>query len=176
MVDDRRHVGRLHEAVAGADPMEARGQELAAETVGVVHLGLVRGHDREDDDVLVEGLVVREVVQEHRRHAFRRRAQEDGGAGHAGRRHAREPLEERLEGHRRPREQHAHQLGATLPGREKDVDRRRDDEGDPAARADLREVGAQECEVEREEERGEAAAATPASATGVVPPGRRARS
>ena len=94
-----------------------------------------------------------QVMEQDGGHALHRGAEEDRGAGDARRRHPRELIEERLERHRCAGEQRAHQLAAALPGRQENVDRRRDGEGNPAARADLHQVGAEKREVDREKER-----------------------
>ena len=54
-------------------------------------------HDRHENHLLVQHLVVLEVMQQHDRHAVVRRRHEHGGAGNARRLAARDIVEEEIE-------------------------------------------------------------------------------
>ena len=81
--NDLPHVGPFHEPVVSPDAMESLRQRLDDHTLLMLHLGYLLRNDREQDDLLVEGLVVPEVALEDQRRAIDVVAQEDRGAAHA---------------------------------------------------------------------------------------------
>ena len=112
-----RHVGLLHEAVAGDHRIEALAQPLDLDPLGLRHARHVHGVDLQHDHPLMQDLVVLEVVQERRRRRGGVGGQEHRRAGNAVGRafHALEELAERqgAVGHLA-----AHQVAAAAPRRD----------------------------------------------------------
>src|SRR5262249_6406458 len=99
--------------------------------------------------------------EQNRWHSLDRRAEEDGSARDARRWSPLQSLEERLERHGRPHEHLPHELTAAPPRRQEDVDRSADDQWNPTATSNLREVGAKESEIDYEKERRQRAGSPP---------------
>ena len=92
-VERGRHVRRVHEAELRHDAPEA---VLRASSTSIADRRIDRRHvddrHREQDDLLVQHLVVRQMVHEDRRRALGPRGHENAGARHAHRRLARATL------------------------------------------------------------------------------------
>ena len=146
------HVRLLHEAVAQRQTIEALSKRLDFSAVVRRHVRHIIGHDGQQDHTLVKHLVVLKVVQQGRRRALQVAGHENRRARHALRWKRLDVLQESIE----RIQAFAHALGeqraAALPGRKHGVDDRADDEREPAAVRDLRQVGAKEAKLDEKEE------------------------
>ncbi len=117
-------------------------------------MGNVFSDHGEEDDLLVQHLVVGQVVDEGRGCVIGGAVHKDGSAGHAGRRLRRQVGEQHLQRHRLLQHALGEDFASPLPGRHQQEDHRRNEQGDPAAVADLQHVRAEEQQVHPQEQAG----------------------